>query len=520
MERSEQTRVFKENLPDTIKNMAEVTLSYKKIWEIIINRLIDIYGDYANPEINIKKHVDSKEFNNQCHYVKKIKSIPIIEFDDIQRMIDEDEEYSNQVSRLLELNKSYVNNNANKDIILEMASILGILPDNNEGLFSILVNKKDMSNEEKNHFHKTILQSFNLLEIIVKTLTDLFIDGHLIEFDSVGSIMTQPHKKFFYRGENAYYNSSKPSLYRNSNGIDNFKREVLGRLRLYQSWETFDLFDAVRNWKNSSVNYMALSQHYGLKTQMMDITTDLKTALFFACCKFGDDRKWHPLDNSNFQHRSSRPYISKNNGNSKFGILYRSPTELSDLKWFLNRNNESSEWESVIPVGYQPFMRCSSQYAFMLIARSNSYDIYKDENFEKYRFRLTEELCNWIYNEMDCGQSIYPNADIPDISKEIESLNNINCFSKKVYDLFVEDLQKSGLDKNKIKILLDSLNISVDGTITVIDDDKLTDINNNYSIHIAEKLIGNEPNMRPMLIIPSDTKVEFDSKLGSYKLSD
>lgn len=492
-----------------IRQTAEVSLNYKQIWDIVIERLIDIYGDYANPEKNLKSYMNSEVYKKQCHKAKKIKSIPIIQPDDITKMDMEDEVYSNQVSELLKLRENYLNSNNNKNIVLKMASILGIMPDDNVGLFKVLVNKEVMSDNEKKHFNEKILKSMNMLEIIVKILSDLFVDGFLVEFDSVGSIMTQPHKNNFYRGENAYYNSSKPSLYRNVNKDNILECEVLGRLRLYECWKTFDKFKAVTNWKHNSINYMALSQHYGLKTQMMDITTNLKTALFFACCKFGEDRKWHPLDKTDFQHRNSRYAISKSNGNSKFGVLYRCPTELTDLKWAIEKDNISSEWEAIIPVGYQPFMRCSSQNAFMLMAKSMSYDIYNDEIFEKYRFPLTEEICNWIYEEMDCGRTIYPNDDIPDISNEIEKINDITTFSQEVYDLYREDLEKFGIDEKEIKRAFNRFGISVDDDIKIIEDVKISYINNNYTLDVAEKLIGVEPSMRPILKLPSDTMVEY-----------
>lgn len=510
MEKSEQTKKFKENLPDSIKNNASVSLSYKTTWEIIVKHLMSIYGDYANPEINIKKFIHNDLYKKQCHKVKKIKSIPILNFDDIKKMIEEDELYLNQISKLLELKEKYTKTKSNnKKTIFEMASILGIMPDDNAGLFNMLVNKKEMSIDEKRHFNKIISESVNILEIVVISLSDFFTNGFLVEFDSVGSVMTQPHRKYFYRGENAYFNSSRPSLYRNVNKTNALECEILGSLRLYECWGFFDRFNAVKSWRYNSINYMALAQHYGLKTQMIDITTNLKAALFFACCKFGKDKKWHPLDKSDFAHRNSRPNISKDNGNSKFGVLYRSPTELMDLKWSLNENNPSFELEKIIPVGYQPFMRCSSQNAYMLLAKSMSYDAYNDETFEKYRFCLTEEICNWIYEEMDFGKGVYPNADIPDISNEVESINNTTGFSQKVYDTFKDDLKNQGIDKKTITKIFSKFGITVNKSFNVIDEDRLNYINNKYTLDTAEKLIGLDPAMRPMLILPSDTMLEI-----------
>lgn len=49
-----------------------------------------------------------------------------------------------------------------------------------------------------------------------------------------------------------------------------------------------DNFDAIKYWSPSAVNYLALAQHYGIKTPLLDLTSNFKTALFFACCKYRD----------------------------------------------------------------------------------------------------------------------------------------------------------------------------------------------------------------------------------------
>ena len=47
-------------------------------------------------------------------------------------------------------------------------------------------------------------------------------------------------------------------------------------------------------------------------------------------------------------------------------------------------------------------MRCSRQHGFMLLPHNaENYDMYQDKKFQKYKYRLTPELCNWIYNQMD-----------------------------------------------------------------------------------------------------------------------
>ena len=59
---------------------------------------------------------------------------------------------------------------------------------------------------------------------------------------------------------------------------------MVGLLRLNEGCSFLDNFDAVKYWNISNISYVALAQHYGLKTIMMDVTSDLMTALFFTSC--------------------------------------------------------------------------------------------------------------------------------------------------------------------------------------------------------------------------------------------
>lgn len=507
---------FKNRLPDEGNNIFDVTLSYKQYWKIVVDNLISIYGDFANPKKNLALYQQSAEYNSSCRVVKKIHSIPIITFDDIKAMIEEDKIYERDAAEILKLKDQLKNSpqGANREIVLNMASLLGLLPNNKQGMFSHLINTKEMPEQQKHELSQIIDAKINVMEIIVNTLSDVFLDGFLYEYDCIGAVMTQPHRKHYYRGESAFFGSSKPGLYRNKRNDETLEESTLQKLRLYQCCLAFDSFDVVTHWRDNTVNYLALAQHYGLKTRMIDITSDLKTALFFACCKFGEDGKWHPLNQEDFAHRNSRALAKE--GNSKYGVLYRSKTEITDLKWMI----DESEWETIVPVGYQPFMRCAAQSAYMLLAKDSTYDMYHDNTFEKFRFRLTEEICNWIYEEMDCGEKIYPYKDIPDIYDEVSAINEIKNFSYETLNLFVNDLRTSGYDDmtiTEIKKVVQSWGVDFSKDNTVFDSKKIQEINASYSIDVAEKIMNKHSIMRPMLTLSLNTPITVNEN-GEYVL--
>lgn len=84
-------------------------------------------------------------------------------------------------------------------------------------------------------------------------------------------------------------------------------------------------------------------------------------------------------------------------------------------------------------------MRHSQQYGHMLLTCSD-YDLYKDCRFDKCKFCLSKDICNWIYEEMGRVDAIYPVDNIPDISEEIVSINHQSEFSSKVLRTNAEHL--------------------------------------------------------------------------------
>ena len=152
------SRDFKKMLTNEVSDIFDVTLSYKTYWKTIVDNLISIYGDFANPKKNLALYQQSAEYNFACRVVKKIRSIPIITFDDIKAMLEEDEIYERDAAKILNLKDQLKNSlpRTNREIVLNMASILGLLPNNKKGLFSHLVNTKDMSEKQKHEFVQII----------------------------------------------------------------------------------------------------------------------------------------------------------------------------------------------------------------------------------------------------------------------------------------------------------------------------------------------------------------------------
>lgn len=505
---SPQAEEFKKCLPEEFQNVAEISFSYQLSWRIVSGHLKTLYDKYADPEYCLNAYYNGPEYRKNKHIIRRCPDIPLINIDDIQKMLDEERQYTQSAEKLLAI----LQEKDSDEKIHRLATLLGLYPNADpHALYRHLIAKDQIPANDVPQIIERITANKNLLGVITNILAKTFVPGYLLEFPGAGTVMTQQRGRYYYRGENAYYRCSKASRYRSMDATKPVSiQEFINVLRRYQCWETLDRFDAVLHWGFNEPNYLALAQHYGFRTEMLDITSNLKTALFFACCKFGEDRKWHPLSNEDFAHRNSRPQISGRGGDSRYGVLYRSPSEITDLRWCVEPDD--SAFEIIIPVGYQPFMRCSRQYGYMLLTRPD-YDLFQDKRFDKFKFRLTEDICQWIYEEMNRGDAIYPNNDIPDISPEIERLNEQTAISQKVFDNAATAFQLKDEDMKNVKTVLQRYGFSIRDTVDVIQPEKVDRINREYSVQTAMQKMGIIPQMSPIITLSANTLVDDDGQI-------
>jgi hypothetical protein len=164
--------------------------------------------------------------------------------------------------------------------------------------------------------------------------------------------------------------------------------------------------------------YEQLAQHYGLETMWLDITSDFEVALFFACCKFDSYCNWwKPLDKIDF---------IKNN-DTKFGVIFRRSASLPNSFIF-----HDPKYLQVLPIGFQPFMRCHMQYSYAIKMDEPSC-LQDDESFEALRFKHSEKLCNQIYERMDRGKKIYPHEGLNIMKDEIDYIKTKKVFGEEVF---------------------------------------------------------------------------------------
>ena len=506
-----QETVFDKNIHSYLNSdfgdsLLKVTTNYVDSLRLLDSHLKAVYGT----EIKRKQVVD--EYKNTTKDISTIDDIEEVTEDFIRELIKTEDEFQSKVNRLYELNNILSDLNVvideEKRLLLKEAVDLIGLTGEKSGILSDIIDKYSFV-EKPEHFRSVT----SALLMIVNEVSKLYESGMQLTFPNTKAMaMTQRKGRCFYRGENAFYKSSKAGCYRGK--LWSELREpgwdyVLWKLRLYECFHFFDNFDVVKHWKLSDINYMALAQHYGLRTQLLDITTNLKTALFFACCKPNKNGlNWQPLTKADFEKVDSRKNVAVLGGDSRYAIIYYVPTSIVDCQWVTLHEDETHG--IITPIGYQPFMRCSAQYGYML-ATDEKYDLMKDKLFKKIKFKLTEDFCNWIYEEMDCGRAIYPNdediARIQDIVRIVSGMNYRTEFTRYNaenvrWDIAANIFNKPDKELDPIYFYLNlkRYGIKIKDKIELLSDKNIEKINKRYTLEKVESMME-LPKCSPMIVV-------------------
>ena len=508
-EMNPQEKAFWNGLPTGFQSFTRVSNSHRERLSIVQNRLMDFYGERADWKRCLEKYRKSSDYQKSCRCVTDPAKIPELSEADVIEMIRQAEKDEQLITELLSLQEIITNADRKQPTTPEMyraAEILGILPNSEDGLNSWFTDFSDLSETEKIEIEEKIKNQSAAFSIILTALTDFYLDGFVEAYPQCGTVLTQSKRRYYYRGENAFYASSKPGLARTvQHRLPDHINGVLQWLRINEGCLFLDHFDAVMRWPlEKSVNYIALAQHYGLKTMMMDVTSDLKTALFFACCRY-ENGAWRPLKQDEIAEKNARKEIARLGGDSRYAILYRSPTDITEMLW---ATQDDPGLNIITPIGYQPFMRCTAQYGYMLLTQNNGYDMMKDHRFEKMKIRLSEDFCRKIFEEMECGEKIYPHKDIPDLSEYFGMINQATVFSEKAFLLTAESLKIAAKDYDTLKKELSRYGIGIiqNGARTYLSEKKLRKINKYYSAEKSVEINHVSPISRPMFVMENVKK--------------
>ena len=247
------------------------------------------------------------------------------------------------------------------------------------------------------------------------TKTDRFAINHMH-----GRVIKQAERNHYFRGENNIYPSSLPSFFRNrpEGPEERFIYDLTEDLRIADFDILIHRLTRVKAWEESGFTVLTevLAQHYGLKTRWLDITNDFPTALFFASCYFKNG-KWHYFKQDEIKI------------NNRYSVIYQMPWWRAEEDLTISTLEPSIKTYPILPIGYQPFLRCSNQYGYGI--RMDEPVALTSIGFEKLCFKKSEKISRWIYEYMDGGRKIYPADSLTPFESTLKELASATSFSEK-----------------------------------------------------------------------------------------
>ena len=445
--------------------------------------------------------------------MKNIDDITEIGVAEIKSWIAEEEGFTATINRLFELLPLFDDKDKAGRAYVEAAKLLGLFGSDSSAIYYHIIDWDGITDDEMRQISENIRKHPIEMQTAISTLIKLCINGRLVTYPVIETVMQQQKQRYYYRGENAFYGSSKPGAFRWGKGKPEWLVQRINRLRSNEGCEFLDNFISTFAWSFSNTNHYALCQHYGMNTEMIDITSDIWAALFFACTKY-DNGMWRPLREDEIAEVDSRESVYKRGGDSRYGMIYRRLEEPVELEWGCN----SDFWGSIFPIGFQPYMRCSYQHAYGMFINDSHYDMYTDTRFEKYKIRLTEDLCNWVFEQTHEGKDVFPVDDIPDISEYMKKINETHRFSFESFKAIMDGLNIPTREWKRIQDELLQYGYVIDkGKVQFITENEIRQINDAYPPERAKILTKIEPISDPLIIVATDEQSLKDIEADDYK---
>ncbi len=232
---------------------------------------------------------------------------------------------------------------------------------------------------------------------------------------------------YLYRGQNEEYVPCVPSMYRGDPSVAQIFVERMRLVVFRRMLRSHPVVEHFFKRHNFVVDEEGLAQHYGLKTSVLDLTSNLDVALFFATCQYNSDTDSYQYYDDDKEHEAILyvfdPFLDNEPCPPTFGKHYM-------------RGN-------IRPIGLQAFPRPGAQDAYSL-------HIPKGESTKSwiYRFTFTSEDSKHYYEKFKEGEALWIHDSLISITKRIASQTEFS------YDVFKETYNQyrpKGLSRNKLK---------------------------------------------------------------------
>ena len=217
--------------------------------------------------------------------------------------------------------------------------------------------------------------------------------GHFNEMPRFSIKPSLANRRFLFRGQSRFYEKCVPSMFREKANVAKHQyvedviqiNELEILLRQHPLVRLFEQgFYLLHEFFRFRVDYIGISQHYYGHTPMLDLTSDMEVAKFFAVTTF----------------KMEKDRYEKYTGN-ELGVLY-----YYDLAPDAFTPSEGRDY-MVETIGKQPFMRSGNQSGF-LIRLNDNHDFNTLPEVRYVFFRHNQAVTDRIFAESDAGNKFMP----------------------------------------------------------------------------------------------------------------
>lgn len=473
-------------------------------FDFLETNMKNLYGEERGSfENSIKRYIDRTVQDCPVRTPRRLDEIPEATHDQLCKQIEKEARFKALADEVLsKYKKRNESNDLDDDFCLSVAGVMGLCPSSlrrEETLFPNVANFYVSSVEEGMALDSQVDKHRNIVNTIVLIMQNYLEDGLTVNWNG-RYLRSQGYARNAFRGENAYYATSRASAFRHLDpcgGSDPRLAILKSTIKSVELALWMDKIEFVRNWPFGDVYHGAIAQHYGIPTNGIDFTSDFKTALFFACCKF-EEGEWRPLEPEDFSRRESRKWVADVGGDSRYGIIHFCPMDVAMMGMYVT--DPRIRVARLNPVGYQPFMRCANQSAY-LVETGYPYDLFQDPSFGEIKFRLDEELCQKVYRKMEEGRSVYPIESFGPFEDAVEAIIRCKDFSRLAFE---ESLRVRGLEEqgDELEALLREQGISVAGTTGPLGNELADAVNKDFwKAYHSSPFAKMEAKVRPVLCI-------------------
>lgn len=241
------------------------------------------------------------------------------------------------------------------------------------------------------------------------------------------------HDIELYRGQNAYHEPSRPSLFRDQKITET--ERFIERIRVEEFSNLIKTHPAVADLmkpipelplnKKLYIDAEGLAQHYQLKTELVDFTSDALVAAFFAVTRYNEkEQRYIPIP------QQTHPGVFY-----QYKMPFLEPGEMTTP--YFDRKLQA--------IGLQPFPRPGEQSAYSYRLGNNNLNdvplvitnLFMHEKADSYK----------IYELFEGGEKLFPYDPIQEKTSIIATTNQ---FSE---DAFFSAYRKYGRSLKKVKAL-------------------------------------------------------------------